>query len=288
MAQLIDGKELAKSIRARIKEEVSGMTVKPGLAVVLVGEDPASKVYVNSKEKACLEAGMYSKKVLLPQNASEKEVLNTINQLNRDPKVHGVLVQVPLPNHLNEEKIINAVSIEKDVDCFHKYNVGQLLLAGKKTDGAQLIVPCTPKGIISLIESTGQPIEGKKAVVIGRSNIVGKPIALLLLENNATVSICHSRTSDLKSETLSADILVVAIGKPKFITSDMVKKGSIIIDAGINRMTEGLVGDVDFESCKEVAGYITPVPGGVGPMTIASLLENTLQLAKQATAHSKL
>jgi len=281
MTQLIDGKVLAKKIRNEVKQIVSTMSVKPGLAVVLVGDDPASKIYVSSKEKACVEVGMYSEKILLPENTSEEEVLKVIHRLNNDPKIHGILVQVPLPTHLKEDTIINSISVDKDVDCFHKYNVGQLLLADKHTDPNELIVPCTPKGIIELIESTGESIEGKKAVVVGRSNIVGKPVAILLLEKNATVTVCHSKTVDLKSETRTADILVTAIGKPKFITGDMIKKGSIIIDAGINRGKDGLVGDVDFESCKDKAGYITPVPGGVGPMTIACLIENTLQLAKK-------
>ncbi len=287
MAQLIDGKALAKKIRGNIKEIVEKMDIKPGLAVVMVGDDPASKIYVSSKEKACTEVGMYSEKVILPENTSEEEVLKTIDRLNNDKKINGILVQVPLPKHLRESVIIDAICVEKDVDCFHKYNLGQLLVADEHTNADELIVPCTPKGIIEMIESTGQTIAGKKAVVVGRSNIVGKPIAILLLEKNATVSVCHSRTTDLKSETLSADILVAAVGRPNFITGDMIKKGAIVIDAGINRTEKGVVGDVDFAQCSQVAGYITPVPGGVGPMTIACLIENTLLLAKKSASLKK-
>jgi len=281
MSQTIDGLALANQIKEKIKAEVALMKIKPGLAVVLVGEDPASQIYVNSKEKDCQSVGFYSRKIILPVNISEKKLLEEINILNNDPKIHGILVQLPLPKQFDEEKIINAIKPEKDVDCFQAVNFGKIILAKNNLNLDEVLVSCTPKGIVKLIETTGQPIAGKKAVVVGRSNIVGKPVAILLLNKNATVSICHSQTKNLKEEIQSADILVVSVGKPKFITFDMVKKGAIVIDVGINRTEQGLVGDVDFEKVKEVAGYITPVPGGVGPMTRACLLENTLLLAKK-------
>jgi len=280
MAQIIDGLALAKQIKEKIKTEVSQMKNKPGLAVILVGENSASQIYVNSKEKDCQSVGFYSRKIVLPANISEKKLLEEIDILNNDPKIHGILVQLPLPKQFNEEKIINAIKPGKDVDCFQAVNFGKVVLAKNNLNLDEVLVSCTPKGIIRLIETTGQSIAGKKAVIVGRSNIVGKPVAILLLNKNATVSICHSQTKKLKEEIQSADILVVSIGKPKFITADMVKKGAIIIDVGINRTEKGLIGDVDFENVKKVAGYITPVPGGVGPMTRACLLENTLLLAK--------
>lgn len=280
MSQLIDGLALAKQIKEKIKAEVAQMKDKPGLAVILVGEDPASQIYVNSKEKDCQSVGFYSRKIVLPTNISEKRLLEEITILNSDPKIDGILVQLPLPKQFNEEKIINVIKSEKDVDCFQAVNFGKVVLAKNNLDLDEVLVSCTPKGVIKLIETTGQPIAGKKAVVVGRSNIVGKPVAILLLNKNATVSICHSQTKNLKEEIQSADILVASIGKPKFITADMIKKGAIVIDVGINRTENGLVGDVDFENVKRVAGYITPVPGGVGPMTRACLLENTLLLAK--------
>jgi methylenetetrahydrofolate dehydrogenase (NADP+)/methenyltetrahydrofolate cyclohydrolase len=281
MAQIIDGLALANQIKKKIKAEVALMKNKPGLAVILVGEDPASQIYVNSKEKDCQEVGFYSRKIILPANINEDKILKEINILNNDPKIHGILVQLPLPKQFNEEKIINAIKPEKDADCFQASNFGRVILAYEAADLDKILVSCTPKGVIKLIESTGQVIAGKKAVVVGRSNIVGKPIASLLLKKDATVTVCHSKTKNLKEETKSADILVACIGKPKFITVDMVKKGAIIIDVGINRIEKGLAGDVDFDNVKEVAGYITPVPGGVGPMTRACLLENTLLLARK-------
>ena len=277
---IIDGRALAAKIRKNIKAEVAKMTRKPGLAVVLVGNDPASKIYTASKERTCREVGFYSKQIVLAANIAQKKLLNEIKRLNKDPKIDGILVQLPLPKRLDEKQVIEIIDPKKDVDCFHPINTGQLALIKEDVIPKDLLAPCTPKGTIKLIESTGQPIAGKKAVVVGRSNLTGKPTALLLLAKNATVTICHSQTLDLKKETSQADILVVAVGKPDLITADMVKKGAIVIDVGINRTEKGLVGDVDFEKVKNVAGFITPVPGGVGPMTIACLLENTLLLAK--------
>ncbi len=281
MAQIIDGLALANQIKKKIKAEVTLMKNKPGLAVILVGEDPASQIYVNSKEKDCQEVGFYSRKIILPANINEGKILKEINILNNDPKIHGILVQLPLPKQFNEEKIINAIKPEKDADCFQASNFGRVILAYEAVDLDKILVSCTPKGVIKLIESTGQVVAGKKAIVVGRSNIVGKPIASLLLKKDATVTVCHSKTKNLREETKRADILVACIGKPKFITVDMVKKGAIVIDVGINRTEKGLVGDVDFDNVKEMVGYITPVPGGVGPMTRACLLENTLLLAKK-------
>lgn len=280
MSNLIDGRALSKKIKNQIKSEVEKLDYKPGLAVVLVGEDPASQVYVNSKEKACQQVGFYSEKVVLDKDISQDELLQEIQRLNQDPKVHGILVQLPLPEHLDEKAVIYNINPKKDVDVFHPYNVGQLCLKKKLGSLDQLLAPCTPKGMMRMLEEINIDPEGKKAVIVGRSNLVGKPIALMLLASNATVEVCHSRTQDLKAATKQADILVAAVGRPKFITKDMVKPGAVVLDVGINRTEEGLVGDVDFEAVKEVAGHITPVPGGVGPMTIASLLENTLLLAK--------
>jgi methylenetetrahydrofolate dehydrogenase (NADP+) / methenyltetrahydrofolate cyclohydrolase len=268
---IIDGKKEAARIREEIKGKVEAMEKKPGLAVVIVGNDPASQIYVSGKEKACREAGLYSERHNLPENAREEDLMALIGKLNSDDRIHGILVQLPLPMHLSEEKVINSISPMKDVDGFHIINAGSLMI------GKNAIIPCTPKGIIHLIESTGESIEGKDAVVIGRSNIVGKPVAMLLMQKNATVTICHSRTKDLKGKLLAADIIVAAIGKPNFVKGDMIKKGAIVIDVGINRLDGKLVGDVDFESSKDKASFITPVPGGVGPMTIAMLLENTLE-----------
>jgi len=281
MTQIIDGKGIAKQIREGIKNKVSGMKEKPGLAVVIVGEDPASKVYVSHKEKACERAGFYSRKIELPASISEDDLLKEIRTLNNDDKIHGILVQLPLPKGLDEKKVIKTISAEKDSDCFHAANVGKISLLERGYDLDKLLAPCTPKGIVRLIESTGVDIEGKHVVVVGRSNLVGKPIALLLLAKSATITICHSRTKDLAAETSGADILIAAVGRPKMITKEMVKKGAIVIDVGINRVGKKLVGDVDYENVKDVAGCITPVPGGVGPMTIACLLENTLLLANK-------
>lgn len=277
-ARLIDGKAIAQEIRKEIKEKVEALQQQgkqPGLAVVLVGNDPASQTYVNSKEKACIEVGMYSEVHRLPAETSEAEMLRLIDQLNASEKIHGILVQLPLPKHIEEKKVIDRILPEKDVDGFHPINVGDLF-----TNTARFVA-CTPRGCIELLERMGVEISGKKAVVIGRSNIVGKPVAMLLLHRNATVTVCHSKTPDLKKECLDADILVVAIGRPEMITGDMIKPGAVVIDVGINRNAEGkLVGDVHFPSAQEVAGMITPVPGGVGPMTIAMLMLNTLEACK--------
>lgn len=270
-AKIIDGKKIAEDLRANLKKRTSKLKEKPGLAVVLVGNNPASEVYVNMKEKKCEEVGFYSKKVILPENIDEEKLLGIIDELNQDSKIHGMLVQLPLPKHINESFIIDAILPHKDADGFHPINMGNMLI------GKNIILPATPKGVMKLIESTGINLEGKHAVVVGRSNIVGKPISILLQQKNCTVTMCHSKSKPLEKYTKQADILVVAIGKPKAITKDMVKKGAIVIDVGTNKVNNQLVGDVDFEEVKKVAGYITPVPRGVGPMTIACLLENTLE-----------
>ncbi len=279
-AQLIDGKALAQSIRERIGNDVAALYaktgVRPGLAAILVGEDPASKLYVKNKQKACDTAGIYVDEHKLPTSTSQAELLTLIEKVNTDPKVHGILVQLPLPKHIDSKVILNAVAPQKDADGFHPYNIGRLV------EGMPMFTPCTPKGVIKMIESTGMLIEGKRAVVVGRSNIVGKPAALLLLHENATVTVCHSKTHDLPAVCREADILVVAIGKPKFVTADMVREGALVIDVGVNRLEDGtFVGDVDFEPVRQKAGWISPVPGGVGPMTIAMLLDNTLESAKR-------
>lgn len=277
-AQLIDGKAIAQEIRKEIKEKVGRLKEQgkqPGLAVVLVGDNPASQTYVSSKEKACIEVGMYSEVHRLSGETSEAELLGLIDRLNASEQIHGILVQLPLPKHIEEKKVIDRILPDKDVDGFHPINVGDLF-----TNTARFVA-CTPRGCIELLDRMGVEISGKKAVVIGRSNIVGKPVAMLLLHRNATVTICHSKTPDLQKECLEADILVVAIGRAGMITGDMVKPGAVVIDVGINRNEEGkLVGDVHFASAKEAAGMITPVPGGVGPMTIAMLLLNTLEACK--------
>ncbi|MBD3202979.1 bifunctional methylenetetrahydrofolate dehydrogenase/methenyltetrahydrofolate cyclohydrolase FolD [Candidatus Woesearchaeota archaeon] len=268
---IINGSEIAKKIRTEIKQKVEKLDEKPGLAVVLAGDDPASEIYVKYKEKACEEIGIYSEKHVLKKEITMNEVLDIIERLNNDEKIHGILVQLPLYDHLDEYRIIDAIYPKKDVDGFHPINVGNLLI------GKESIIPCTPKGIIRLIKSTGEKIEGKNAVVVGRSNIVGKPVSVLLLRENATVTICHSRTKNLKEHTKNADILVCAVGIAKFIKKDMVKKGSIIIDVGMNRVEGKLYGDIDFENIKDKTSWITPVPKGVGPMTIAMLMQNTLE-----------
>ena len=280
MAEIIDGKTMAMELRAALKNEVDILKetrgVTPGLAVVLVGDDPASKVYVRNKGKACEEAGIRSVEHLLPEDASEERLLGLIRDLNDDSEIHGILVQLPLPKHLDQTKILEAVSIEKDVDGFHPYNVGMLTL------GKPVFEPCTPRGIMVLLDSIGIDIEGKDAVVIGRSNIVGKPAALMLLSRNATVTLCHSKTKDLAARVSSADIVIAAVGRPGFVKGDWIKKGAVVIDVGINRLPDGrLAGDVEFLKASSRAGYITPVPGGVGPMTIAMLLENTLDAAER-------
>jgi methylenetetrahydrofolate dehydrogenase (NADP+)/methenyltetrahydrofolate cyclohydrolase len=281
MAEIISGKLVSSDIRGKIREEIAAFKaergIAPGLAVVIVGENPASLVYVRNKHKACEEVGINSYEIALPADVSQSELLKYIADLNADSKVNGILVQLPLPKHIDEETIINAISPDKDVDAFHPSNVGKILI------GNYDFLPCTPAGIIDLLEYYNIDVAGKKCVVLGRSNIVGKPMAHLLLERNGTVTVCHSKTKDLATETGNADILVVAIGKPEFVTADMVKPGAVVIDVGINRNSEGkLVGDVDFASVSEVASYITPVPGGVGPMTITTLLKNTLNAAKRA------
>ena len=279
-AKIIDGKALALSLREGIGQEASILEqktgIRPGLAAVLVGDDPASAVYVRNKKIACEKAGLYPQEHLLPAFTSQENLLALIHRLNADPKIHGILVQLPLPGHIESKDILQAVSPEKDVDGFHPINVGRLV------EGDPVFVPCTPKGVIHMIDSTGLDISGKRAVVIGRSNIVGKPVAMLLLHRHATVTLCHSRTKELPSVVREADIIIAAIGKPFFVTSDMVKEGAVVIDVGINRLDTGkLAGDVDFERVKERASWITPVPGGVGPMTIAMLLHNTLESAKR-------
>ena len=275
MGEIIDGKAIAQKIRNEIKEEVKNMSFKPGLAVVLVGDNPASKVYVTMKGVACDDVGFYSEKHFLKEDISEQELLDVVKKLNEDEKIHGILVQLPLPKQIDEKKVINSISPSKDVDGFHPINVGAL-----STNQAKF-VPCTPKGVIALIQESGIEIKGKHAVVIGRSNIVGKPISTLLLNNDATVTTCHRYTSNLAEQTKQADILVVAVGKPGLIKADMVKEGAVVIDVGVNRVEGRLIGDVDFENVKEKAKAITPVPGGVGPMTIAMLMKNTLLAAKE-------
>ncbi len=282
-AHLIDGKQLAKEIRDHIGLDVKAFEtrtgVRPGLAVVLVGDDPASAVYVRNKKKACDTAGLYAVDHHVPSDTTQAGLLDLIHRLNADAAVHGILVQLPLPSHIDSQAVLQAVSPDKDVDGFHPYNVGRLV------EGATGIVPCTPNGVLRMIESTGEAIQGKQAVVVGRSNIVGKPVAMLLMHRHATVTICHSRTTDLPAVCRGADILVAAIGKPQFITGDMVKDGAIVLDVGINRLDDGrLVGDVHFEQVRARAGWISPVPGGVGPMTIAMLLVNTLEGARRAVA----
>lgn len=277
MAMIIDGKAISAKVREEIRLEVEKMEKKPGLAVIIVGEDPASKVYVRNKAKGCEEVGFYSEVHALPENTTETELLALIDKLNESDKINGILVQLPLPKHLDEKAVINAIHPDKDVDAFHPVNTGKIMI------GDYDFLPCTPAGVMRLLSESGIEVNGKKCVVVGRSNIVGKPQAMLLLQQNGTVTICHSRTKDLKAECLNADILVVAIGKAKFITGEYVKPGATVIDVGMDRDENGkLCGDVDFESAEKVAGAITPVPGGVGPMTIAMLLTNTLKSAKLA------
>jgi len=275
--RLIDGKGIAQEIRAGIQQEIASLKIRPGLAAILVGDNPASKVYVRNKRKACEEAGIYSEEHSLSDTVSTAHLLALIDRLNRNPNIHGILVQLPLPKNLNEREILDAVTPEKDIDGFHYMNVGKLVANERG------FYPCTPLGIIALLKAMKVAIAGSHAVVVGRSNIVGKPAALLLLHENATVTICHSKTKNLPEICRQADILVAAIGRAWFVTADMVKEGAVVIDVGINRLEEGkLVGDVDFESVAEKTSAITPVPGGVGPMTIAMLLANTLQSAKWA------
>jgi methylenetetrahydrofolate dehydrogenase (NADP+)/methenyltetrahydrofolate cyclohydrolase len=286
-AQIIDGVKIAEKVRNRVKEEVANWVAEghsaPGLATVLVGENPASQVYVRSKQKACGEAGIQSFGFNLPASSTQEEVEALVRQLNADPKVNGILVQLPLPAGLDEEWVLREIKIEKDVDGFHPLNIGRLAQKGRDP----LFIPCTPYGCMVLLEEAGVKLSGAKAVVLGRSNIVGMPVALLLVRADATVTICHSRTKDLPAVVREADVLVAAIGKPEMVRGDWVKPGAVVIDVGINRVEDAtrpkgyrLVGDVAFDEVKEVASWITPVPGGVGPMTIAMLLQNTLRAAK--------
>lgn len=279
MAEIIEGKKVSEHIRAEIAQGVEKLKaevgVTPGLAAVLVGDDPASEIYVRNKRKACASAGMHSEEHKLPAETTEQELLNLVDRLNNDPNIHGILVQLPLPDHIDEATILRAVTPLKDVDGFHPFNVGLLV------EGNPRFISCTPHGIIKMLEFYNIDITGKEAVIVGRSNIVGKPVSMLLLHRHATVTVCHSRTKPLEEVTKRADILVAAIGRANFITADMVKEGAVVIDVGINRNEEGkLTGDVDFEAVSEKASYITPVPGGVGPMTISMLLWNTLESAK--------
>ena len=274
-AKIIDGKLVSASIREKIKEKTKAIKDKysrvPGLAAVLVGEDPASQIYVRYKRKSCEDVGIYSEEHNLPESTTQDELLELINKLNNDKKINGILVQLPLPKHIDDSLILNSVSSEKDVDGFHPINAGYLF------EGKPQFIPCTPHGIIKMLEFYDIDIEGKNAVVLGRSNIVGKPAAILLLQKNATVTICHSRTKNLEDVLKEADIIVAAIGRAHFVKKEMVKEGAIVIDVGINRLDTGkLAGDVDFEAVKKISGFITPVPGGVGPMTITMLLWNTL------------
>ena len=279
MAEIIDGKlvssKVREEIRANIEELKEASGIIPGLAVILVGDNPASQVYVRNKHKACSDVGINSIQIYMPEETTEAELLDKIRELNDASDVHGILVQLPLPRHINEEAVINSIAPSKDVDAFHPINVGKIMT------GSYSFLPCTPAGIMTLLDYYSIDITGKKCVIVGRSNIVGKPMALLLLEKNGTPTICHSRTKDLSLVTREADILVVAIGKPCFIGQNDVKEGAVVIDVGINRLENGkLVGDVDFNAVEKKASYITPVPGGVGPMTITTLLQNTLTAAK--------
>lgn len=281
MAELISGRFVSSEVRKQLTAEIQNFKdqtgVTPGLAVILVGNNPASAVYVRNKHKASLEVGINSYEITMPEETTEDELLAKIDELNSDDKVHGILVQLPLPKHISEDRVIESINPAKDVDAFHPVNVGKIV------SGKYDFIPCTPAGIMELLHFYNVEISGKECVVIGRSNIVGKPMALLLLAENGTVTICHSRTKDLRETAKRADILVVAIGKPKFVGADMVKPGAVVVDVGINRMDDGkLCGDVDFDAVEKIASMITPVPGGVGPMTITMLLKNTLTAAKSA------
>ena len=289
-ARIIDGNALSARVRGEIAERAAALTargVQPCLAVMLVGADPASAVYVRNKVAACEKAGIRSLRFDYPENATQEEVMAKLAELNADPAVHGILVQLPLPRHLDEAAVLEAIDLKKDVDGFHAENVGRL------SQNREAFIPCTPHGVMKMLETGDTPVQGAEAVVIGRSNIVGKPMAMLLTNAGATVTVCHSKTRDLAFHTRRADILVAAIGKPRFLTGDMIKPGATVIDVGINRLQDGpdagkLCGDVDFESAREVAGAITPVPGGVGPMTITMLLENTVISAARAASEGTL
>ncbi len=277
-ANILSGKTMSEELRAEIASRVSSLKEKgvtPGLAVILVGNDPASEIYVRNKGNGCTEVGMYSRTINMPAETTQEELESAIDALNNDPTIHGILVQLPLPKHLDENAALAKILPEKDVDGFHLINAGHMLT------GTEGVVACTPRGALHMIKSTGVNLSGKEAVVIGRSNIVGKPMAMLLLKENCTVTICHSRTQNLAEHTRRADILVAAVGKAGFVTADMVKPGAIVIDVGINRVDGKVKGDVDFDAVKEVAGWITPVPGGVGKMTITMLLMNTVEAAER-------
>jgi len=278
-AQILDGKAMSESLRKEIAARVALLKeagVTPGLAVILVGNDPASEIYVRNKGNGCAETGMYSRTLRMPEETTQEELEEAIETLNRDPAIHGILVQLPLPKHLDEAKALSKILPEKDVDGFHLINAGHMLT------GTEGVVACTPRGALYMIKSTGLDLNGKEAVVIGRSNIVGKPMAMLLMRENCTVTVCHSRTRNLAEHARRADILVAAVGKAGFVTADMVKPGAVVIDVGINRVDGKVKGDVDFDAVKEVAGWITPVPGGVGKMTITMLLFNTVEAAERA------
>jgi methylenetetrahydrofolate dehydrogenase (NADP+)/methenyltetrahydrofolate cyclohydrolase len=284
-ARLLDGNALARKLRAGFRDRVDALKrqgLTPGLAVVLVGEDPASQVYVRNKVNACTEIGMHSEKITFPAEVAQAVVMRRIAELNADPAIHGILVQLPLPGHFDADAVLEAIAPGKDVDGFHAANVGALV------QGHPRFIPCTPYGVTKMLAETGINLRGAEAVVIGRSNIVGKPMALLLLAAGATVTVCHSQTRELAAHTRRADVLIAAVGRPRFVTADMVKPGAVVIDVGINRLADGpdagkLCGDVDFAGCQEVALWITPVPGGVGPMTITMLLANTLEAAERAS-----
>jgi len=289
-AQIIDGKQVAADMRAELQKEVAKLKeqgIVPGLGVILVGEDPASKSYVTAKERTCEEIGIYSDDNRLPEEATQEELMAVVEKMNKDPKINGILVQLPLPKHLNEAEVLLAIDPDKDVDGFHPMNVGKMMV------GEKAFLPCTPHGVIQLLMHSGVPIEGANVVIVGRSNIVGKPLANMLIQKNktgnATVTVCHTRTKDLAHITKQADIVIAAAGRPNTVTADMVKEGVVVIDVGVNRVEDAtkkrgyrLVGDVDFEAVKEKASFITPVPGGVGPMTITMLLYNTVESAKRA------
>jgi len=278
-AKILDGKEMSNTLRKEIADRVRKLKeekgITPGLAVILVGNDPASEIYVRNKGNGCQETGMLSKTIKLPEDTSQEELESEIQRLNGDPEIHGILVQLPLPAHLDEASALAVILPEKDVDGFHLLNAGKLMTGGEG------VIPCTPRGALHMIRETGCSLSGMNAVVVGRSNIVGKPMAMLLLRENCTVTICHSKTIHLREITRQADILVAAVGKPRFITEDMVKPGAIVIDVGINRVDGKICGDVDFEGVSKIASWITPVPGGVGRMTITMLLQNTLEAAER-------
>jgi len=279
--RIIDGAAAARRLRTELRDRAAQLTARghqPGLAAVLVGEDPASKVYVRTKMKACAEVGLHSEHVELPAATSEAALLDKVSALNRDPRIHGILVQLPLPAQISADNILRAIAPEKDVDGFHPYNVGLL------STGRPRFVPCTPAGVMALLAAEGISLDGREAVVVGRSNIVGKPMAMLLLQKGATVTICHSRTQDLASHTCRADVLVAAVGRPRMIHGEMIKPGAVVVDVGINRLPDGkLAGDVAFDSMLGKASHITPVPGGVGPMTVTMLMANTVQAAELAS-----